>query len=158
MDARLLVLLNPDGWAQINQCGLSKRPGEPYIIRRPLRQAARACAHSHDTHRYTGIYTRRHICALCAHKPTYTQACSQRHVFRGHPDTPACTHTRAQGQAMTTLPAGPPVGKFLCKPDLILSSCKGILFPPPSALDGEREQEGSLASIYLEIGPQSPSS
>lgn len=45
MDARLLVLLNPDGWAQINQCRLSKRPADPYIIRPPLTQAARTCKH-----------------------------------------------------------------------------------------------------------------
>lgn len=32
MDACLLVLLNPDGWAQINQCRLSKWPAESYII------------------------------------------------------------------------------------------------------------------------------
>lgn len=93
MDACLLVLLNPDGWAQINQCGLSKHPTEPYIIRLPQRQAA-SFAHNHMcvgmTHIDTQTHTHRHICAsVCI--PSYLHACLQRPMLMVHPDTPACT-------------------------------------------------------------------
>lgn len=117
------------------------------------RVCTQSCVCRLDTHRYTGIYTHRHICALCARKPTYTQADSQRHVFRGHTDTPACTHTRAHRQAMTTLPAGPPVGKFLCKSDLILSSCKGIV--SPSLSSGWRMRAGRTPRLHI-FGDRTP--
>ena len=85
MDACLLVLLNPDGWAQINPCGLSKQPAEPYIVQPPPRQAARSrtqsCMCQHDTHRYTGTYTQRHICAhVCIQSYLHTGMVTETHV------------------------------------------------------------------------------
>lgn len=71
-----------------------------------------------------------------------------------YPDTSAYPYTHAHSQPMNGLP----VGKFLCKSDLIPSSCNGILFLLPQSWIRNENRKDPLISIYLEIGPQPPSS
>ena len=109
-----------------------------------------------QTHRR--ICTQTHSCQ-CVH----TNLPAHRHAHRDpyspiYPDTPACTYTCAHSQPMTTPPVGLLVGKFLCKSNLIPSSCNGFLFPLPRSWIGNESRKDPRLSIYLEIGPQSPSS
>lgn len=71
-----------------------------------------------------------------------------------YPLTSAYPYTRAHSQPMNGLP----VGKFLCKSDLIPSSCTGILCLLPQSLIRNENRKDPLISIYLEIGPQNSSS
>lgn len=102
-----------------------------------------------DIYRHIYIYTDTHTCQcmhinLSAHRHAHRDTC-----LPIYPDTPACTYTRAHSQPMNGLP----VGKFLCKSDLIPSSCNGILFLLPQSWKRNKNRKDPLTSIYLEIYP-----
>lgn len=66
-----------------------------------------------------------------------------------YPDTLACTYTRAHSQPVNGLP----VGKFLCKSDLIPSSYNGILFLLPQSWKENKNRKDPLTSTYWKYGP-----
>jgi hypothetical protein len=117
MDAGLLVLLSPDGWAQINQCKLSKQPAEPYIIWPPPGQAAHEYTHSHAcvSPAYADAQALRDT-----HGHMRTSTCIETYLHTGMVmDMPVHTYTHAPSQPMTTPPGGLPVGSSYAS----LTSC-----------------------------------